>query len=216
MRLPTTPFALSCALALAAAGAAADVIFLRNGDIVEGFATNAGDRLIVRERREIGEFALSTELVERIAYGVWIENVFTGKFDASAIDTSAIDAPMAPQTEPDATPLVSHAQQVRKPAMPKSVSRLLTGGKRGATVTILVLAAGFVFFSLVSAVCYIVVLVDAFKTGILWGLLCLFIMPAVYVYVAACYHGARAKVFFGLISPLLWALCSIVVLIFTP
>mgnify|MGYP007124308285 CR=1 FL=1 len=204
-RLPAllayTIILLSCALR-------ADIIWLANGKAVEGSATLVDDKIRVIERDGKGEFELSTAAVVRVDVGIWLEDL-----DPAA--RSRTQRAMATPTIAAPAPTLPGSDTVRRHTGIRLRSLWPEKGRKMdvRAYTMITGMIGFVFFSLLSTVCFVIVVIAAFRHHVVAGLLVLFVPLAVFVYLFTYYTGRKGRMFLYLISPMLWSVIWILMML---
>ncbi|MCK5851664.1 hypothetical protein KAH27_01435 [bacterium] len=197
---------ISCAfLFLIANLILADLIYFDNGDIDEGFATPDGVIMTIRSKDKKGEYGVSTNRVLRVKVGLWFEDLNEAERDVaeSSKKMESVEKILDPieyvkHTIP--AQLQIHSTKLNK------ITGLLPNNKdstlmRFSSVFLLLM---FIILIIVSAVCNIIVLVDAFKNSIAWGILSLLVPIVLLVYLLTAYRGNKGKIFFWMLSPIIW------------
>ena len=182
----------------------ADVIYFNNGDIDEGYAKVNGSRVKIQNRDELSAYELSTNLIKAIEYGVWIEDM--GK------TVQRIAANSGNQVANSKNPLKNISlnkisnTKIKGVSFKKFFNNLAT--PRGILVAIIII--GVFACCIISFVGNIILLVDAFKNNILWGIFGLLFPIVLLIYLFSNYSGNRGKMFFWIyIFPFLWLIATI-------
>lgn len=185
-------------VALLAAVARGDIIWLANGKALEGTAEQVGDKIRVIERDGKGEYELSTAIVVRVDQGIWLEDLEPG---ARAQAQRAMQVP----TIAEPAKALPGEDALRRRGI--SWRKLMQGSgqqKSQKMYSVLVGCIGMVFFMILSLVAFIITVIDAFRRHMVAGLVVLFVPLAVFVYVVKCYSGQKGRMILALLSPVLW------------
>lgn len=183
----------------------ADLIYFDNGDIDEGFAIADGVIMTIRSKDKKGEYGVSTNRVLRVKVGLWFEDLNEAERDVaeSSKKMESVEKTLDPieyvkHTVP--AQLQIHSTKLNKITglLPNSTGSMIL------LVSNLFLFLVFVTLVIVSGICNIIVLIDAFKNSILWGILSLFVPIVLFIYLLTGYRGNKGKTFFWIISPLIW------------
>jgi len=183
----------------------ADVIYFDNGDIDEGFATADGVIMTITSKDKKGEYGVSTNRVIRVKVGLWFEDLNEAERDIAEASKNM------EKVEKILNPIeyVKHnvpAQLQTQSAKLNKITGFLPNNKDSMVLMVsnLFLILVFTILVIVSTVCNIIVLVDAFKNSIVWGILSLFIPIVLLVYLLTAYRGNKGKIFFWMLSPIIW------------
>ncbi|RLD11444.1 MAG: hypothetical protein DRI44_03595 [Chlamydiae bacterium] len=183
----------------------ADVIYFSNGDIDEGHVKSNGDRFIISTKDMTGSYGIQTNKVMLVKYGEWLENLdeATQRVAENTKKTKALFGGNKAQK----------AINKITGILPDKVPTCIFGKSMSAQV--IIIGSIFIFLSFVSLIYSIILLVDAFKCSLAWGLCSLFIPFVIWFYLFTNYTGSRGKMFFWLISPVVWGTLSLSVLMLT-
>jgi len=185
----------------------ADVIYFSNGDIDEGHVKSNGDRFIISTKDMTGSYGIQTNKVLFIKYGEWLENLdeATQKVAENTKKTKSITSGKVEDTIIEI-----------EGKLPKQISKSIDISKlKVGNPMIWVMGSLLVVFIILSTVCIIFLLIDAFKYSLAWGLCSLFIPFVIWIYLFTNYSGNKGKMFLGIISPFLWIILSFSVLMLT-
>ena len=194
------------ALTFLGAGSRADIVHLVNGNRLEGTASDAGSKVKLVERYGVGEIYISTTKVHSIEYGAWLTESTVGVRNVSYLILGATNAVSQSETEK----WLKDVSSLRLPPAVKTYVPDVTRGWSGQSTRDRVLIvvgviglAGFVIWSLVSVVVSIIILVDAFKLSVAWGLFLIFLSPlSPSLYLLLYYSGNQQRMYYCLVSPL--------------
>jgi len=185
----------------------ADVIYFSNGDIDEGYARNSGDRFIISTKDMTGSYGVQTNRVMCIKYGKWIENLDEAT-QKVAKNTKQIKSITVIETEEPMGGIEGE--------LPKQVLKSINVSKlKNGKLMFWIMGVSFVIFTILSLICSIFLLIDAFKCSLAWGLCSLLIPFVAWVYLFKNYSGNKGKIFLGIISPLLWIIISFSITLLT-
>ena len=181
----------------------ADIIYFKNGDIEEGYVKINEGRVRVLSRDELNEYEMSTNQIKSVEYGIWIED--KGKVTKEIAKVSSGNVTII---EP---PFWDFSKFGNKGFSLKSVLNNI-GTVRNISIILLVLGV-FVCIG-VSFVGNVIILIDAFKKNILWGIFGLIFFPIVLlIYLLTNYKGNRGRMFFWVyLLPLLWGFATIILI----
>jgi hypothetical protein len=188
----------------------ADVIYFSNGDIDEGHVTITGNRVVIVTRDKKGSYGVSSDSVKKIDYGSWVEDLdISARIIAeNTKKTKALSkANKTQQTINKITGVLP--DKVPIPTVPTCKF------DKSMSAQVIIVGSMFIILSFISLIYSIILLVDAFKCSIAWGLCSLFIPFVIWIYLFTNYTGSRGKMFFWLISPLIWGILSFSVLMLT-
>ncbi len=188
----------------------ADVIYFSNGDIDEGHVTITGNRVVIATRDKKGSYGVSSDSIEKIDYGMWIEDLdISARLIAkNTKKTKALSG--ANKTQKTINKITGILpDKVPVPTVPTCKF------DKSMSAQVIIVGSMFIILSLVSFIYSIILLVDAFKCSIAWGLCSLFIPFVIWIYLFTNYSGNRGKMFFWLISPLIWGILSLSVIMLT-
>ena len=173
----------------------ADVLWLDNGKKLEGTIEEYTDVVEIRERNGPGLYGVASAKVVRVEYGVWLSDVdqstnpvmYANGEQATGSDVEVLYEPQGSGVTADlmTSELAERAQQVPH-------------------VIVVIIGLGLVVWLLISLIATIVLLVDAFKHNVLWGVLCFIFNPLLWIHLFVNYKGRKFIMFLLLISPLLW------------
>lgn len=177
----------------------ADVIYFNNGDIDEGYATVDGDSITILSRNEMNKYGMPTNKIKAIEYGVWIED--KGK------EVQALAA------IPDDSGILT-SKQLNKISNMKIKGLNFNNILNDLTTTKGILSAilflGIIVCFIVAFVGNIIVLVDAFKNNVLWGIFSLLFPIVLLIYLFGHYSGRKGRMFFWIyIFPILWIVATV-------
>ncbi len=183
----------------------ADLIYFDNGDVDEGYATAEGAIMTITSKDKKGEYGVSTNRVLRVETGLWFK-------DLNKIERNIAEASKNMETVKKTLSTIGEVHQTVVPQVQRELEKLnkkfsfLPSSNGSKAMRISNYFLFFVFFTLVivSAVCNIIVLIDAFKNSIVWGILSLFVPIVLFIYLLTGYRGNKGKTFFWIISPLIW------------
>jgi len=199
---------------MACAGiAGADVIVFNDGAYDEGYVHSTGTLITVRGRDGKSEYSVASAIVARIEYNRWY-NELDGNAKISAkggsITTMNTQSFLVAKTGEKVTQQL-HEQRMAwtwlKAFMKKDGPRITARGTAQAVKT-LVVFVGLLLCMLVSTIASIVLIIDAFKRSVLWGLVCLFCGIGLFVYIFTDYEGERRRMLLCLTAPLWWLLLA--------
>ena len=183
----------------------ADLIYFDNGDIDEGFATADGVIMTITSKDKKGEYGVSTNRVLRVKVGLWFEDLNEAERDVaeSSKNMESVEKILNPiEYVKRAVPaqLQTHSTKLNK------ITGFLPDSKDSMVLLVsnLFLFLVFTILIIVSAVCNIIVLIDAFKNSIVWGILSLFVPIVLLIYLLTAYRGNKGKIFFWMLSPIIW------------
>ena len=190
----------------------ADVIYFDNGDIDEGFVSINDNIMTITSQDKKGEYGVLTNHILRVKFGIWIK-------DLNDTERSIAESSKKQQVvEKKFDPIEQIQQAIPKEWQggsidPQKILQNLLPKSKG--ITMMFISNVFLFFVLivliiVSIVCNILVLIDAFKNHIAWGILSLLIPFVLLVYLLAHYRGRRGKMFFWIISPGIWFILMLI------
>ena len=185
----------------------ADVIYFNNGDIEEGYAKVNEDRIKILSRDELNKYELSTNLIKAIEYGVWIEDM--GK------EVQVIAERSANQVANSKNPLnnipLNKISNIKINGV--SFQKALTNIATPKGMSIGLIFVGFIICFIVSLVGNIILLVDAFKNNILWGIFGILFPIVLLIYLFSNYSGNKGKMLFWVyILPFLWLIATILLI----
>ena len=181
----------------------ADIIYFKNGDIEEGYVKINEGRVRVLSRDELNEYEMSTNQIKSVEYGIWIED--KGKVTKEIAKVSSGNVTVIE------TPFWVFSKFGNKGFSLKSVLNNI-GTVRNISIILLVLGV-FVCIG-VSFVGNVIILIDAFKKNILWGIFGLIFFPIVLlIYLLTDYTGNKGRMFFWVyLLPLLWVSATIILI----
>ena len=180
----------------------ADIIYFKNGDIEEGYVKINGARARVLSRDELNEYEMSTNQIKSVEYGIWIED--KGKVIKEIAKVSKGNVTIIE------TPFLDSSKLENKKFPIKTALKEI-GTVRGMTIILLVV--GVLVCIIVSFVGNIIILVDAFKNNILWGIFGLIFPFVLLIYLFTNYNGNKGRMFFWVyILPFLWLIATILLM----
>jgi hypothetical protein len=176
----------------------ADVIFFKNGKMEQGYVEVKGNKYCVRDRVGGGEVEFYTGIVKKIEYGIWFEDLDT-KIRSQAMTSIITNEPSAE----DAVSTVVTTDWSFVETQPGEVDfeTLMKDVNQTAIWMWLLGLALFAILMVVSFVCWIIVLVDAFKSSIWWGLGSVFIPIIFLIYLIIEYTGNKGRMFLLVYGP---------------
>ena len=183
----------------------ADLIYFDNGDIDEGFATTNGAIMTITSEDKKGEYGVSTNRVLRVEFGLWFK-------DLNDAERSIAEASKNMEVVKKTLGTIDEVRHTVVPKVQRELGNLnkkfslipdSNGSKAMMGINVFLFAV-FIVLVIVSVVCNIVVLIDAFKNSIVWGILSLFIPIVLFIYFLTRYTGNKGKTFFWMISPIIW------------
>ena len=178
----------------------ADVIYFSNGDIDEGHVTLQGENIRVITKDKKGSYGFPTNSIKRIEKDKWLDDLDLSV--RKAAEESKIAKPIVANK-------TTHRINTVNQILPKefSLPTYKPNNKISIQVIIIVIIS-FILF-IVSFICRIVLLVDAFKFSIAWGLCSLLIPFVIWIYLFTNYTGNKGKMLLWLLSPFLWLILSV-------
>ena len=189
-------------LTLFVLNSSADIIWFEDGGCEEGRTQIAGDRLRVYEREGTGMYEIPTNLVQRIDRGLWLADLEPGfrKKATMTIVTNAVTA-----SRPEAVAITTRWDETTLIPQLDTYTRDLTFSYK-STRGIVTMTGVIVIFVLIiiAVICEIMILVDAFKKSLWWGLACLFIPLVFLYYLAFEYTGNKLRMTLLIFSPLIF------------
>ena len=185
----------------------ADVIYFNNGDIDEGYVKINGSRVKIQNRDELNEYELSTNLIKAIKYGVWIEDM--GKEVQTIAENSGNQVAISKNPLKNISLNKISNTKIKGVSFKNFLNDLAT--PRGLLVIVIII--GSLIGSIVSLVGNIILLIDAFKNNILWGIFGIIIPFVLLVYLFSNYSGNRWKMFFWIyLLPCIWLVTAMILL----
>lgn len=176
----------------------ADVIFFKNGKMEQGYVEVTGNKYRVKDRVGGGEVEFYTGIVKKIEYGMWFEDL-DPKVRSQAVTSIITNEPAAGDTMP--TVVTADWALVETPPDHLDFDTIMEDVNPTA---LWLWGSGLLLFFIlwvVSFVCWILVLVDAFKSSIWWGLGSLFIYLVFLIYLIFEYSGRKGRMFLLVHSP---------------
>ena len=193
----------------------ADLIYFANGDIDEGFAITNGAILTVKSNDKKGKYGVPTNCVLYVKYGMWFEDlneaeriVAESSGNMAGVEKSLTSIERMQQMNP--VDMLQEQSNECIDSLPSGLRNALDNVRGGNVSTaemisrVALLIVALILY-IVSIVCSIIILIDAFKTSVIWGLLCIFVPFAFPIYFFVKYTGKKFKMFFWIvIAPILW------------
>jgi len=184
----------------------ADVIYFANGDIDEGHVNVEDDMLIIAKKDKTGKYGVPTNSIKRVEYGIWKEDLDPTL--RKVVESTKKVKPISVKGTQHTINRVTHA-------LPKNVPMTSYELNQSTKVQTIIFISVFILLSIISFVCTIVLLVDAFKCSIAWGLCSLFIPIVIWIYLFTNYSGSKGKMFLWLMAPIMWAILALSVIMLT-
>ena len=189
-------------LAFCILNAMGDIIWFNDGAYEEGRVEVLDDKVRVYEREGTGMYEIQSNLVNRIDYNTWKEDLAPGvrKKARVTIMTNVIvagqDTAITVTTRWDQTAMDTQVQKYTRNL------NFSVNNKKGIVTLIGVVI--FFILMLTALVCEIIILVDAFKKSLWWGLACLFVPFVFLYYLIFEYTGNKLRMFMLIVSPVIF------------
>ena len=188
----------------------ADVIYFTNGDIDEGIVQTNDVNIIIQTKDRMGSYSVPKTSVVSIDYGKWIK------------DLDGVKQEIALKSKKTTKIKAANTKEVInkvKYSLPKNVFDNIDHTeekvKKQSTFLLIFILVIFVLLCGGSLVCNIIVLIDAFKRSILWGLFSLFIPIVLLIYLITNYSGNKSRMFFWMFAPIFWLFLSYLIIMST-
>ena len=199
--LPAMVLLVVCAAMLIPQLLSADVIYFKSGKMEQGYVETKGKNYRVRDHEGGGEFEFSTNLVEKIEYGIFFKDL-DPKISSKTMTSVITNEPTVADSAPNI--VTANWQRVESPSEKFDIAALTEEMEPALLWTAGIGLLILFILMIVSFACSIIVLVDAFKASVWWGLGYLFIPFVAFFYLIFQYTGKKTRMFLLIFSPFIF------------